>query len=87
VTITTMRTLITYRFVIDTDLPKVSYLTRVDYYILLSTIVVYASLIEVVITSMLAKRNQLSQARAIDRWMHLLFPLTLSIVAFVSLML
>lgn len=35
VAITTMLTLIAYRFAIDVNLPKVSYLTRMDYFILL----------------------------------------------------
>jgi gamma-aminobutyric acid receptor subunit beta len=74
VAITTMLTLIAYRFAIDTDLPKISYLTRMDFFILLSTILVYASLIEVVVTSALTKDGKISQARTLDRWMHGCFP-------------
>jgi len=87
VAITTMLTLIAYRFAIDTDLPKISYLTRLDYFILISTILVYASLIEVVVTSTFARGEKLSQARAIDRWMRFLFPLGFGIVGFISLIL
>jgi len=85
VSITTMLTLIAYRFAIDASLPKVSYLTRLDYFILLSTILVYATLIDAVITSMLAKGEKLSQAKAIDRWMRILFPSAFVIVAVKSL--
>ena len=85
VAITTMLTLIAYRFAIDVNLPKVSYLTRMDYFILLSTILVYASLIEVIITSTFAKNEKLSQARALDRQMRLLFPLAFCILALISL--
>jgi len=85
VAITTMLTLIAYRFAIDMDLPKVSYLTRMDFFILLSTILVYASLIEVIVTSTLAKREKLSQARTIDLWVRWLFPLAFGIVAVKSL--
>jgi len=85
VSITTMLTLIAYRFAIDTSLPKVSYLTRLDYFILLSTILVFATLIIVVVTSMLAKAEKLSQAKAIDRWMRFVFPLAFVIVAVKSL--
>jgi hypothetical protein len=84
VAITTMLTLIAYRFAIDVDLPKVSYLTRMDFFILLSTILVYASLIEVIVTSTLAKGEKLSQARTIDLWMRWLFPLAFSIVSLTS---
>jgi hypothetical protein len=85
VAITTMLTLIAYRFAIDTDLPRISYLTRLDYFILISTILVYASLIEVVVTSTFAKSERLSQARKIDLWMRLLFPSVFVIVAVKSL--
>ena len=81
VAITTMLTLIAYRFAIDTDLPKVSYLTRMDIFILLSTILVYASLIEVVVTSKFAKSDKIDQSRAIDLWMRWLFPSVFVIVA------
>jgi len=87
VAITTMLTLIAYRFAIDSNLPKVSYLTRMDNFILLSTILVYASLIEVIVTSTFAKNEKLSQARALDRQMRLLFPLAFCILALISLIL
>jgi hypothetical protein len=76
VAITTMLTLIAYRFAVGTDLPKVSYLTRLDYFILVATFLVFASLVEVVVTSGYAKIGELKRARAIDRWARVLFPLT-----------
>jgi threonine/homoserine/homoserine lactone efflux protein len=87
VAITTMLTLIAYRFAIDLDLPKVSYLTRLDFFILISTILVYTSLIEVIVTSTFAKSERLSQARTIDRWMRWLFPVTFTVVAVKTLVL
>jgi len=87
VAITTMLTLIAYRFSIDSSLPNVSYLTRLDYFILLSTILIFASLIEVIFTSTLAKLEKVSQARAIDRRMRLLFPLAFVLVSVKSLIL
>jgi hypothetical protein len=74
VAITAMLTLIAYRFAVGSDLPKVSYLTRLDYFILGSTILVFASLIEVVVTSSYARTGRLERARAIDRWSSWLFP-------------
>jgi len=85
VSITSMLTLIAYRFAIDTSLPKVSYLTRLDYFILLSTVLVFATLIEVIVTSWLAKGERLSQAKALDRLMRVLFPAAFLIVAIKSL--
>ncbi len=87
VAITTMLTLIAYRFAIDADLPKISYLTRLDYFILISTILVYASLIEVIVTSAFARGERLSLARKIDLWMRLLFPSVFVIVAVKTLLL
>jgi hypothetical protein len=87
VAITTMLTLIAYRFAIDVDLHKISYLTRLDFFILISTILVYASLIEVVVTSTFAKGERLSQARKIDLWMRLIFPSVFVIVAVKTLVL
>jgi len=74
VAITAMLTLIAYRFAVGSDLPKVSYLPRLDYFILGSTILVFASLLEVVITSSYARTGRLERARAIDRWSSWLFP-------------
>jgi hypothetical protein len=74
VAITAMLTLIAYRFAVGADLPKVSYLTRLDYFILGATILVFASLIEVVVTSSYARTGRLERARVIDRWSSWLFP-------------
>jgi hypothetical protein len=74
VAITAMLTLIAYRFAVGSDLPKVSYLTRLDYFILGSTVLVFASLLEVVVTSSYARTGRLEHARAIDRWSSWLFP-------------
>ncbi len=72
---TAMLTLIAYRFAIDGSLPKVAYLTRMDIFILASTILVFASLLEVVLTSYLARTDKLAAARWIDRLMRVAFPL------------
>jgi len=75
VAITTMLTLIAYRFAIGTDIPKVSYLTRLDDFILISTLLVFATLIEVVITATMAKRGHIKRARSVDLWARWLVPL------------
>jgi len=85
VAITMMLTLIAYRFAVGADLPKVSYLTRIDYFILAATFLVFASLIEVVITSTYARVGNLYRARKIDRWARILFPTTFILMAFESL--
>ena len=81
VAVTAMLTLIAYRFSVGTDLPHVSYLTRIDYFILGSTFLVFFSLVEVIIISSLAQNDNLSLAHAIDRWSRVLFPLSFALLS------
>ncbi len=86
VAITTMLTLIAYRFAVDALLPKVSYLTALDYFILTSTLLVYASLIEVLLTSHFAKKqHRVERAYLMDRWCRVLFPAMFVATAFETL--
>ena len=80
VAITAMLTLIAYRFSIGELVPKVSYLTRLDYFILGSTLMVFLALLLVIITSNLAKSGQVQLAIRIDRWSRIIFPLMLIII-------
>ena len=75
VAITAMLTLIAYRFMIGGLIPKVSYLTRMDFFILGSTLLVFATLIKALITSLLAKGDRLELAHSIDLWSRYAFPL------------
>ena len=83
VAMTTMLTLIAFRFAVVASLPNISYLTRMDVVILSSTILVFASLLEVVITSVLGLSNKLELARRIDKISRWLFP-AVFIIAFVN---
>src|SRR5213595_3554258 len=53
IAMTSMLTLIAYRFAIDSQLPLLPYMTRLDVFILASTLLVFFSLIEVVATVIL----------------------------------
>ena len=75
ITITAMLTLIAYRFAIGVSLPQVSYLTRMDWFILLSTILVYASLIAVIVTAAYERKGDSALAQRIDRASRWGFPL------------
>jgi hypothetical protein len=75
VSVTTMLTLIAYRFSVGILLPKVSYLTRMDVFILGSTILVFSALIVVVATSFLARTERLDPALAVERVSRFAFPL------------
>jgi hypothetical protein len=79
VAITSMLTLIAYRFSIGSEVPKLSYLTALDAFILTSTILVFFSLVEVVITATLAVRGRVDAALTIDRYSRWLFPCVFAI--------
>jgi hypothetical protein len=75
IAVTAMLTLIAYRFAIDSDVPKLPYLTRLDAFVLMGTVLVFLSLIEVIVTTKFANRDRLDLARTIDRRCRWLFPL------------
>jgi len=80
VSMSAMLTLIAYRFAIGADVPKVSYVTRMDIFILGGTVLIFATLMEVIVTSTLASGGRLELARRIDRWARVLFPLLFALV-------
>jgi hypothetical protein len=85
VAVTAMLTLIAYRFAVDSDVPRLPYLTRLDSFILMSTVLVFFSLIEVTVTTKFANRDRLDLARTIDRRCRWIFPLFFAIASVVTL--
>lgn len=73
VAVTSMLTLIAYRFSFDGQLPRVGYLTRMDSFMLGSTILVLLSLVEVAVTNNLSMLNRRSTAVTVDRWCRAVF--------------
>ena len=67
ITITAMLTLIAYRFAIGANLPAISYMTRMDLFILFSTILIYASLVMVVTTAAFSAKGKPEVSGRIDR--------------------
>ena len=74
VAVTSMLTLIAYRFAIDSQLPRLPYMTCLDAFILTSTVLVFFSLIEVLITTILETNQQRKLAKKIDRYCRAIFP-------------
>jgi hypothetical protein len=85
VSMTSMLTLIAYRFAVGAFLPKISYMTRLDFFILMSTILVFTSLVEVLLTSTLARADRLEMARRIDLWARLVFPAAFTLLSIYAL--
>jgi len=74
VAVTSMLTLIAYRFAVDSQLPRLPYMTRLDSFFLTSTILVFFSLIEVLVTTILDNNHQTERAKKLDRYCRVIFP-------------
>ena len=81
VAVTSMLTLIAYRFAIDTQLPRLPYMTRLDAFILISTLLVFFSLIEVLLTTILDNKEQKARAKTIDRYCRVIFPVIFAVAS------
>jgi hypothetical protein len=81
VAVTSMLTLIAYRFAIDSQLPRLPYMTRLDAFILTSTVLVFFSLIEVLVTTILDNNQETERARKIDRCCRVIFPVIFAIAS------
>jgi hypothetical protein len=85
VAVTSMLTLIAYRFAVDTQLPRLPYMTRLDALFLISTLLVFFSLIEVMATTILDNNQQPERAKKLDRYCRVIFPAIFAI-AFVAIL-
>jgi len=79
VAVTSMLTLIAYRFAVDSQLPRLPYVTRLDVFFLISTLLVFFSLIEVLVTTILDHNQQTERAKKIDRYCRVIFPVIFAI--------
>ena len=80
-------TLVAYLFAITVLLPRVSYVTRMDRFILLSTLTVFAGLIQTVANTVLVKHQKKQLAERIDRWSRIAYPALLLLVLVFSFLL
>jgi hypothetical protein len=87
VAITAMLTLIAYRFLLGNLLPKISYLTRLDYFLLGSAFLVFAALIETAATGKLMALDKEQVAREIDYWSRWTFAAAFVIILAASFIL
>jgi hypothetical protein len=75
VTVTSMLTLIAYRFLLGQDLPRISYLTRLDHFLLGSTVLVFLALVQVATCSRLLAADRADAAVRLNFHSRWLFPL------------
>lgn len=78
-------TLIAYRFMLSSLLPKLPYMTRMDYFTLGSTALVFMTLVEVLITAKLAKIQKEKLCWRIDWFCRFAFPAVFILLIHLSL--
>jgi len=78
--VNTMLTLIAYRFSLGKCVPNLTYLTRFDYFMLGSTVLVFLTVVVVAAGAYLVDKDRMPLVRRIDRWGRVLFPVALALV-------
>ena len=81
VSVTAFLTMIAYYVALSSRLPKIPYLTRLDVFVFIATLLVFIAMIEVVITTGLAKSGRIAGARWLDRSCRVVFPGLLALAA------
>lgn len=84
VAVTSMLTLVAYRFLLGQSLPPVSYLTRLDYFLLGATILVFIALMQVALTSAMSEGGRAGLAMTVNRTSRWLFPSVFAALVVVS---
>lgn len=85
VAVTTMLTLIAYRFAIGGMVPRLSFLTGLDYFVLGSSVLVFLALLVVAYSAYLLERDKTEQAHKLDRVSRWAAPLLFLIMIIQSL--
>jgi hypothetical protein len=80
VSMTTMLTLIAYRFALGRSVPNLPYLTRFDYFMLASTILIFVTLLLVATGAYLVGKGKVELVHRIDRRARLIFPAVFALV-------
>src|SRR5262249_53902734 len=74
IAVTSILTIIAYRFVLANQLPRVAYLTRFDYLLLGCTLLVFLVLVQVVTVHAMMTKAHPERARKLDLWSRAAFP-------------
>ena len=70
-----MLTLIAYRFALARSLPNLSYLTRMDFFLVGSTLLVFLIVVLVTLSSRLLGQGRQELVERMDRWAIVAYPL------------
>jgi hypothetical protein len=74
VVVTAMLTIIAYRFALGSMVPKLPYLTLLDWFLLGATFLVLLALVAVAATSYLVSKGRERQVATLNRWSRFAFP-------------
>lgn len=85
ISVTAMLTLIAHTFAASESLPKVPYLTRLDYFILSATILVFLALIESSVAAYQNRSGRPDLALRIDKHSRWVFPLAFMLMTAITL--
>jgi len=84
VVVTTMLTLIAYRFMLANHVPRLSYLTRLDWFMLGATVLVVLTLFTMAGTSYLVSHDQEATVKKVDRAGRLLYPVVFVVYSVIA---
>jgi hypothetical protein len=84
---TSMLTLVTFQFTMNDLLPRISYFTQLDKFILTSSLLVFLALVEAMTTGYLASRGKVQTANTVDQVSRIGFPCVFLLVVLVTLVL
>jgi len=77
---TSMLTLIAYQFALSSYLPRISYLTRADFFMLWSLVLVFVALAEAIATAGLMNYGKEEAVRKMDKLSRVLYPLAFGLI-------
>lgn len=80
ISITAILTLIAYRFLLGNLLPKISYLTHMDYFLFGSMFLVFAVLVETSVVARYVGRDREDEAKILDYWSRWAFMILFIII-------
>jgi len=80
VVMTTMLTIISYRFTLGRSIPTLTYLTRFDYFMLASTVLIFIILVVIAFEAYLLSKDKLALCNRIDFWARCVFPVVFATV-------
>lgn len=81
---TTIVMLFVFQLKLGDLLPRISYLTRTDLFVLASQVLVFLALVQSIISGTLAVSGKQTLARRLDRWARFIFPASFVVVLLIA---